>query len=155
MSFATGYLSDPNKVQGGESYNEAGVDLSATVFENGLKVGRFAKLEAGSVDNLDGSVTPLLVGVIKRDDANAVEDGGTIDSDLCSQISYRREGLISVDVVPGTTAPALGARVEVSNAGDANDGLAIDTGGADSTAEFIEEITTNVWLVRLGAYAPA
>jgi hypothetical protein len=154
MSFATGYLSDPNKVQGGESYNEAGVDLSATTFENGLKVGRFAKLDTGSVDNMDGSATPVIVGVINRDDANAVEDGGTYNTDTVSQISYRREGLVSVNAVSGASL-TFGQQVFASNVGDANDGLADDGAGIATTAEFIEEITSGVWLVRLGAYEPA
>lgn len=155
MPFATGYLSDPQKVQGGEQLGEGGVNLAFSTFENGLRVGRFAKVDAGSLDNMDGSVTPVIAGVVNRNDANAVEDGGTIDSDLYSQVSVRREGLATVDVVAGTSAPAFGARVQASNGGDANDGLAIDTGGVDTTAEFIEEITTDVWLVRLGAFAPA
>lgn len=155
MSFATGYLSDPNKVQGGEIYGDSGVNLAATTFEDGLRVGRFAKVDAGSIDNMDGSATPNIAGVVRRDPANAVEAAGTINAELNTKISYRREGCVTVDVVPGTTAPVIGARVQASNAGDANDGLAIDTGGINTTAEFIEEVTTNVWLVRLGAYAPA
>ena len=155
MSFATGYLSDPNRVQGGESFNEAGVDIAFTTFENGLLVGRFAKLDSGSVDNLDSSATPNIAGIVARNDANAVEDAGTIDSALQSQISVRREGLMSVDVKSGQSVPVLGARISAHNVADADAGLALSTGGVDTTAEFVEEITTNVWLVRVGAYDPA
>ncbi len=155
MSFATGYLSDPNRVQGGESFNEAGVDIAFTTFEDGLRVGRFAKLDTGSVDNLDASGTPNIAGIVARNDANAVEDGQTIDASLQSQISVRREGLMSVDVKSGESAPAFGAQVQARNIADADAGLAVASGGVDTTAEFLEEITTNVWLVRLGAYAPA
>ena len=155
MSFATGFLPDPNRVQGGESFNEAGVDLAFTTFEDGLFVGRFAKLDTGSVDNLDASGTPNIAGIVARNDANAVEDGFTINSALQSQISARREGLMSVDVKSGESAPVLGAQVQARNIADADAGLAVASGGVDTTAEFVEVITTNVWLVRLGAYAPA
>ena len=155
MSFATAYLSDPNRVQGGESFNEAGVDLSFETFEDGLRVGRFAKMDTGSVDNMDASVTPDLVGSVARNDANAVEDGSTIDSALYSQVSVRREGLMTVDVKSGETAPAIGTQIGAYNVADADVGLALASGGIATTAEFIQEITTNVWLVRLGAYEPA
>lgn len=155
MSFATGFLSDPNRVQGGESFNEAGVDLAFATFEDGLLIGRFAKLDTGSVDNLDASATPNIAGIVARNDANAVEANGTINAALHSQISVRREGLMSVDVKSGETPPVLGARVQARNVADADAGLAVASGGVDTTAEFVEVITTNVWLVRVGAYAPA
>lgn len=149
MAFATGYLDDPNRVGAGERYGSNQVVLSATTFQNGLVVGRFAKLDTGSIDNMDGSATPTIAGVVLRNVANAVEDDGTVDSALYSQIEYVRQGLVTVRVKTGETPVQFGA-VYASNAGDANDGMATATGTDIATgAEFIQEIQAGVWLVRL------
>ena len=149
MSFATGHLDDNQNVAGGERYGSNIIALTATDFEDALKVGRFAKLDTGSVDNMDGSATPVLAGVVLRNVANVVEDGATIDADLYEQIEYLRQGLVSVDVKAGET-PALFDRVYVSNAGDANDGLATATNtDVAVNAEFVYEIQDNVWMVYL------
>lgn len=149
MAFATGYLDDPNRVGAGERYGSNQVVLSATTFENGLRVGRFAKLDTGSIDNMDGSATPTIAGVVLRNVANAVEDLGTIDSALYSQVEYVRQGLVTVEVKTGETPVQFGA-VYASNAGNADDGKATATNTDVATgAEFIQEIQTGVWLVRL------
>lgn len=147
MSFNTGYIGDLGAVGAGERVGKLHTILSAIAFENGLKVGRFAKLASGSIDNLDGSATPVIAGVILRNVANAEEDGGTIDSALFHQIEYARQGLVTVEVKSGETPTRFG-RVYASNAGDANDGMATATNtDVETNAEFIEEIRTGVWLV--------
>lgn len=147
MSFGTGVLNDQQAVGAGERLGAYAVALEALTFENGLKVGRFAKLDTGSLDNMDGSATPVIAGVVLRNVANVVEDGATIDSALYSQATYIRQGLVTVDVKAGET-PALFDRVYVSNAGDANDGLATATNtDAAVNAEFIMEIQSGVWLI--------
>ena len=147
MTFATGHLDDNQKAGSGERLGTSLIALTSTVFENQLKVGRFAKLDTGSIDNMDGSATPVIAGVVLRNVANVVEDGGVIDSALYSQMEYARQGLVTVDVKTGET-PALFDRVYVSNAGDANDGLATATNTDEAVnAEFISEIQTDVWLV--------
>jgi hypothetical protein len=149
MSFGTGYIADPQKVGGGERYGENQVILTALDFEDGLKVGRFAKLDTGSIDNLDGSVSPVLAGVVLRNVANAVESGATIDAALFDQIEYERQGLVTVDAKSGET-PTLFDRIYVSNAGDANDGLATVTNTDEPVnAEYIATVQTNVWLVYI------
>ena len=149
MSFGTGHLDDPQAVAGGERYGLNILILTALAFEDGLKFGRFAKLDSASLDNMDGSANPVVAGVVLRNVANAVEDAATIDSDLYSQVEYLRRGLVAVDVKSGET-PAMFGQVYVSNAGDANDGLATATlGDVEANAEFIREIQTNVWLVNL------
>ena len=45
MAFGTGVLTDPNKVAGGERYSDSYLVLTATTFQDNLKVGRFAKLD--------------------------------------------------------------------------------------------------------------
>ena len=149
MSFSTGHLDDPVKVGAGERYGTGDVVLTALTFEDSLRVGRFAKLDTGSLDNMDGSATPAIAGVVLRNPSSPVEDDATVDSDLYSQVEYVRQGLVTVDVKSGET-PALFGRVYVSNAGDANDGLATATNTDEAVnAEFITEVQSGVWLIYI------
>jgi len=149
MAFSSAFSNEIGAVAGGERFGTNNIILANTVFEDELKIGRFAKLDTAQIDNMDGSVTPEIVGVIIRDETRAVEDGAVIDKELYSQINYMRSGLVSVDVKSGET-PALLERVYVSNAGDANDGLATATNtDVAVNAEFIQEIKTGVWLIYL------
>jgi len=147
MSFGTEQLDDPQQVGAGERQGTSHLILTALVFENLLKVGRFAKLDSGSLDNFDGSGSPVVAGVVLRNVAGPVEDGATVDNTLYSQVEYIRQGLTTVRVKTGET-PAMFGRVYASNAGDANDGMATATGtDVDVNAEFIMEIQTGVWLI--------
>lgn len=149
MAFSTGHLDEITTVAGGERWGETHFVLNSTLLENGLKIGRFAKLEAGRIDNFDGSPAPLVAGVVLRNAANAVEDIAAYDSALTQQIEYARGGLVSVDVKSGET-PALFGRVYASNDGDASDGLASATPTDVAVdGEFIAEISSGVWLVYL------
>lgn len=149
MSFGTGHLNDPQKVGAGERFGTNQLVLTALEFEDNLVVGRFAKLDAGSLDNFDGSATPVIAGLVLRNVANPVEDDGTVDADLFSQVEYLRQGLGTVRVKVGETPSTFG-RVYVSNAGDANDGMATATNTDElANAEFIHEVQTGVWLVFL------
>ena len=157
MAFQTGYLADPVKVGSGERFGSVNIILSATTFEDSLKVGRFAKLDTGSIDNMDASATPVIAGVVLRNVASPVEDGGVIDSGLFGQVEYMRQGLVTVDVVTGDT-PAQFGTVYANNTTDADYGKATTdaTDGSDPAvdnidtgAEFIQEVQAGVWLVRL------
>lgn len=145
MAFATGYLADPQKVGAGERYGSTNIVLTADTFEDGLKVGRFAKLDAGSLDNLDESATPVIAGVVLRNAAAPVEDGGVIDADLYGQVEYIRQGLVTVDVKTGETPAQFGAVYADNATGEAT---ATNTDIAVS-GEFIEEVQAGVWLIRL------
>jgi hypothetical protein len=147
MAFTDARTDDPTQVGAGERYGTNQLILTARSFEDALVVGRFAKIDAGRLDNMDGSATPVIAGVVLRNVANPVEDDATIDSDLFSSVEYIRQGLVSVRVKSGET-PSRFARVYVSNAGDANDGMATATAtDVAVNAEFIEEIQTGVWLI--------
>lgn len=151
MAFSTGLLSDPKQVGGGERFGNNNIVLSQSTFEDGLVVGRFAKLDAGSIDNIDASVTPVVAGVVLRNVTNPIEDAGVVDADLFDKVDIIRSGLVSVDVVTGNTPAAFGA-VFVNNQATADAGKATtvdDVNTEPSNAEFIEEIQTDVWLVRL------
>lgn len=150
MAFTTGHLNDPQAVGAGEIVGTAHVILTATTFEDELQVGRFAKLDTGSLDNIDASATPTLAGVVLRNAASAVEDGDTIDSALYSEVQYMRQGLVTVDVVTGVTPVKFGP-VYVENQTPADYGKATDVslGNVAANAEFIHEVQTDVWVVRL------
>jgi len=149
MAFSSAFSDDIVKVAGGERFGNNNIILSNTVFEDELKIGRFAKLDTAQIDNMDGSATPSIVGVVLRDESRALEDGAVVDKTLYSSMQYIRSGLVSVDVKASET-PAFLGRVYVSNDGDANDGLATATNtDVAVNAEFIREIKTNVWLIYL------
>lgn len=145
MAFETGYLDDPQRVGAGERYGNNNIVLTARTFENGLKVGHFAKLDTGSLDNLDTSATPVIAGVVLRNPAAPVEDGATVDADLYGQVEYIRQGLVTVRVAEGET-PAQFGTVYADNA--TGEATATDT-DIEVSGEFIEEVQDGVWLIRL------
>lgn len=148
MAFSSGIMNDPQRVAGGERFDQTILILTATTFEDGLRVGRFAKLDGGSIDNMDGSASPVIAGVVLRNVANAIEDDDTIDRELYEQAEYSRRGLVTVDVKDGEAVPDMFGAVYASNAGDADDGLATSTDtDIETNAEFIREVQTGVWLV--------
>lgn len=151
MAFATGLLNDIEKVGAGEVLGSSNGVLTFTTFEDGLTVGRFAKLDTGSIDNIDASVTPVIAGVVVRNVANKLESASTIDSSLYSQVQVIRDGYCTVDVKTGDTPTAFGD-VFVHNAAGAEIGKATTTDDANtepSNAEFIQEVKTGVWVIRL------
>lgn len=148
MAFSTANTNAAVAQGGGETNSNYKVILTSTNFENGLIAGRFAKLDTGRLDNMDGSASPVVAGVVLRDPANAVEDGATYDSTLYSQVDFQRAGLVTVNVLAGDT-PAQFGRVFVNNTG-VNAGLATtNTGGVAVAAEFIREVRAGVWLINL------
>lgn len=129
--------------------------LSFTTFEDGLFVGRFAKLDTGSLDNLDASVTPVLAGVTVRNPANPLEDGNTFtvqsDGRTYGYVDVLRAGYITIDVVDGQT-PAMFGDVFAVNLATAEAGKA-RTDATDAVAtnfEFISAVdgVDNVWVIR-------
>ena len=147
MTFDTGALTQIGAVGSGERAGRIAAILSATTFQDGLIFGRFAKLDTGSIDKMDGSATPVIAGVVLRDVASPVENDGVVDSDLVTKIEYIRGGFVTVAVKTGET-PALFDRVYASNDGDADDGLATATDtDVDVNAEFIHEVKSGVWVI--------
>ena len=148
MAFTSEFTNDPTPVGGGERVGDSHIILTASTFEDGLLTGRFAKLDTGSVDNMDGSSTPVLAGVVLRHASRATEDENEISTELYANAEYARWGLVTVFAKDGETVPDRFATVYASNAGDADDGLATSTDtDIETTAEFIAEVQTGVWLV--------
>ena len=139
MAFTTGYLNDPQIVSGGERFGDNVIVLSSDNFEDGLKVGRFAELDAGEIKNFDGGT---VAGVVLRYVSTSVEAGDEINAALTSTVEYVRAGLVSVDVAENEEPEQFD---EVF--ADA-DGFAA-TAGEATGAEFIQELKPGVWLIRL------
>lgn len=124
--------------------------LSSEVFEDGLNIGRFAKLDTGSIDNLDASATPVIAGVVIRNVTNPIEDGDTYKIANTIAVEYVRAGIVTVEVKTGETPAKFGA-VYAHNLADADAGKAVTTAtnAVTTTGEFISEISPNVWTIRL------
>jgi len=153
MAFATGKVGDVSPVGSGELIGVHNIILAASSpnIENNLVLGRFAKIDGESLENIDGSATPVIAGIPLRRISAAVESGGTVDTSLVSTIDYIRQGLVTVDVVNGQTPIRFGA-VFVSNGGNADDGKAlalIGGSGVVVNAIFIQEIRADIWEILL------
>lgn len=149
MAFPSGFVNDIERVGPGERAGHVNIELATTSFEDGLVIGRFAKLATGSIDNMDGSATPTVAGLVMRHAARAVEDGDTVDQDLYGQAEYMVFGLGTVEVVDGDTPTQFGD-VFAHNLADADAGKATTTDSADTVAtgaKWIREVKPNVWLI--------
>lgn len=144
MSFSSGVDTDLEKIGSGELMGENHIILTGLKFEDGLKIGRFAKLDTDSIDNMDGSDNPVIAGVVKRSLGNNISDLDTYSAANNVQITYIRSGLLTVDVKESET-PALFDRVYVSN-----DGLATtDDTDLAVNGYFIRVVDTDIWLIEL------
>jgi len=155
MAFSKGLTSEIPAISAGVIQNrEASVILSAQEFGD-LEAGLFVKFEAGSLEKVDGSADPELVGVALRDLGASFP--AALSPDVVQSYSeYAYKGLVTV-TVKADEAPAVHGDVFVSNAGDADDGKATATGTDLATsAKFIQEkkpVTATqdgVWLVYVG-----
>ena len=151
-------------VQEGESWLGASIDLSTDNYQAGILVGRFAYVDQTAsymLKTLDGSADSTvanLAGVVLRNPSNPVELSGTDNylsgfggSDL--NISYRRQGMVSVALAAGAATPTPFASVYVINAvADLDNGNVTPTSSATNlltTAEFIKQIQPGIWLIRI------
>lgn len=153
MAFANAFTAEQPNVGAGTTLEAFTFDALATdTFESGLIIGRFAKLDTGSIDNLDSSATPVIAGVVKREARYPMENGATVTTEAGSPtgISYVRNGYVAVEVKTGDT-PAVFGPVYADNVGATDYGKATvtATSNVDVGAEFIKEIKTNVWLIRI------
>lgn len=156
MAFTTaaGSLTDLQKVGAGELYTTSPYSVEgASTFEDQLKIGRFAKMASGSLDNMDGSASPVIAGVVLRPVSNTYEDSAVVDTDIHNLAEFCRKGTVLVAAKAGES-PTWGDPVFASNAGDANDGLATVTNTDVATgARYLETVDTNLWRVELDALA--
>ena len=151
MPFFTGSLLDHQKSSAGEIYDATLVETAST-FEDGLKVGLFAKMDGGSLDNVDGSASPVIAGVVKRNPANPVEDGGAYDASLITAVDFAVSNYVTVQAVSGET-PSYGDAIFCENSTSADYGKATttSTSNADASAVFVKVVDSanDVWQIRL------
>ncbi len=123
-----------------------------TTFENGLIVGRFAKYDTGSLDNLDASSTPTIAGIVGRSLTSEMETSTYTTSDNVAQL--HNFGYIAVEVPTAITPVAFGA-VYADNQTPADYGKATSTstGNVAVTNAVFWRATNraNVWIVKLGS----
>lgn len=152
MAFGSGYINEIGKVGAGEILGTAGVVTSYNTFENGLIGGLFAKYNStsGGVELVDGSATPTIAGVVKREVTGAIEDAGAYSTTNNIYADVIESGLITVTVVSGLTINKF-EPVYASNLGDANDGKATNVATSNAVVDgyFYEEVSTDVWAIRL------
>ena len=147
MSFESGHYDAPPTSAIGTCFNErAATILTASAggvpFVDGLKIGCFAQIKAGNLDNMDDTATPVVAGVILGKVLRASTET-VIDASKEDVVNYVRSGLVTV---AGTgTVPLYLAPVYTGT-----DGIATSSNADTATSgEFIEEISTGVWLIRL------
>lgn len=150
MTFPSSAVSEIGKVGAGERQGSLLTVLAYASFEDGLKIGRFAKFADGRLDNMDGSATPVVAGVVLRDVGNSIENANEFKVADRGSVDAIRTGLVTVRVAVGQQ-PVRFQRVYASNDGDANDGMATtvaNTNAIATSCEFVEEVQSGVWLIN-------
>lgn len=151
MAFNNTVLAQSAGLSSGEVLASKPFNVEAfSVFEDGLIQGRFCKYDGGSIDNLDGSATPVIGGITRRLIGGEIgvstyrNTGDLIDS-AAEVITF---GFATVDVVDGDTPSKYGiAYAENQTAGDFGKATTTATDNVDSGYVFWEEVSTGVWLV--------
>ncbi len=126
------------------------------VWEEGLVPGRFAKYDAGSIDLLDTSATPVIAGVVRRKIASALENAtytklGIAPDQVAEIVNF---GFVTVEVLAGDT-PTRFQQVYAVNTAGANLGKATETAlnnVAVPGCVFWEAKAANTWLVLIPQY---
>lgn len=159
MSFNNTVLEDNLDLPAGEFISASPYNVSAfEVFEDGLVEGRFCKFDAGSIDNMDGSGTPVVAGIVRRKVTG--ELGAGVYSASGQEIDQVAEvinfGFATVTVTDAST-PSKYDAVQYINDGTADAGKATEASVAAGIVNagdvvFWEQKATNVWLVRINKY---
>jgi hypothetical protein len=128
----------------GELWDVGGFKITTRDFDPDIKIGTFAGRDAGTFKS---GYAPEVIVLRDLNENLELVDGGF--DPATSQIPLLREGAVTVAVVEGlATAPEMFGRVYMNNA----DGKATTLNDASTTvttAEFIREIQSNIWLIRL------
>lgn len=128
-------------VDGGEVW-ENNFFITTGKFSQGIKTRKFASYNNGV---LETGITGTLAGVVVRDIAGSLEVGADDDVHPHTQhVTFVRAGVVSVDVKIGDV-PVWAGKVYT----DADGRATTDNTKTLTNAEFIREIKTDVWLIRL------
>jgi hypothetical protein len=130
-----------DKVDSGELWSDS-FSITTDKFDPTILTGKFASYDAGI---LKTGIAGTLAGVICRDIAGSI-DVDTIDAvhERTVTVKFVRSGVITVDVLTGNT-PEFGGKVYTDTDGKAT----TDDQKTATNAEFIREVKTDVWLIRL------
>lgn len=166
MAFDDGVLPEVVQIGEGEVLTTSPHNIdSFDKFEDGLKIGLIAKLDAGSIDNLDGSATPVLVGVPKRRVNKAINSdtyvttpvNGLADkvADVCD---LGRVTVLMTDTAVAAASAVMGDQVYVINgSGNADNGKVTNNSGETEAlivtgAVFNKEKKSGVWVITIQNY---
>ena len=159
MAFNNAVLQDNPDLPAGEFIAASPYNVSAfELFEDGLIEGRFAKYDTGSIDNIDGSATPLIAGIVRRKITGEIGTGvystsGMAIDQVAEIINF---GFATVTVTDAAT-PARYEAVNFVNAATADAGKATDAAVAAGIVSagdvvFWEQKAAGVWLVRINKF---
>lgn len=150
MSFIKSPGVDPDTISSGQLGKGPSIVLTADTYQTGIQAGRFCVAAAGlEIVSFAGTTVSKTAGVVLRSLA-ALLNTNTYDQGTFPTIEYIRTGLVTVDVLPGQSAPGLFDPITVENAPGDTGGLARGDGtGVEANAEFIREVGDLIWLVRL------
>jgi hypothetical protein len=159
MAFNNAALQSNPDLPAGEVIKASPYNVSAfEIFENGLIEGRFCKFDDDSIDNLDGSTTPVIAGIVKRKITGEIGTGiySTSGMEIDQVAEVINFGFATVTVM-GTAAPSKYDAVNVINAATAEAGKATDAAVASGIISagdvvFWELKAADVWLVRFNKY---
>jgi len=157
MAFNEAVVTTPPDLMPGEFIAASPYNCSAfDVWEEGLVPGRFVKYDAGSIDLLDTSATPVIAGVVRRKISSALENLtytklGIAPDQVAEIVNF---GFVSVEVLAGDT-PARFQQVYAVNTAGANLGKATETATNNAIVPgcvFWEAKRPGTWLVLIPKY---
>lgn len=157
MAFNEAVVTTPPDLMPGEFIAASPYNCSAfDVWEEGLVPGRFVKYDAGSIDLLDTSATPVIAGVVRRKISSALENLtytklGIAPDQVAEIVNF---GFVSVEVLAGDT-PARFQQVYAVNTAGANLGKATETATSNAIVPgcvFWEAKRPGTWLVLIPKY---
>jgi hypothetical protein len=159
MAFKDTTLQDNPDLPAGEVIKASPFNVSAfELFEDGLIEGRFCKYDTGSIDNMDGSASPVVAGIARRKITGEIGTGiystsGQAIDQVAEVINF---GFATVTVTDAAD-PSKYDAVNVINDGTADAGKATEAAVATGIVSagdvvFWEQKAAGVWLVRINKY---
>jgi len=159
MAFKNTVLQDNPDLGAGEFIAASPYNVSAfELFEDGLVEGRFVKYDTGSIDNMDGSASPVVAGIARRKITGEIGTGiystsGQAIDQVAEVINF---GFATVAVTDDAD-PAKYDAVQFVNATGADAGKATDATVASGIVSagdvvFWEPKAAGVWLVRINKF---
>jgi len=159
MAFKDTTLQDNPDMGAGEVIKASPHNISAfEIFEDGLVEGRFCKYDTGSIDNMDGSASPVVAGIARRKITGEIGTGiySTTGQEIDQVAEVINFGFATVAVTDAAT-PAKYGSVQFVNASGADAGKATDAAVASGIVSagdvvFWEPKAAGVWLVRINKF---